>query len=54
MFIRFLEKINLAWDIKLPSNLPPRPGITPLTDRALSITARGQADMSAQGFKVHD
>ena len=54
MFIQFLEKIGLAWDIKLPKNLPPRPGITPVTDRALSVTAKGQAAMSAKGYSVHD
>lgn len=54
VFIRFLEKIGLAWDIKLPYNLPPRPGITPVSDRALSVTAPGQAELSARGFTVYD
>ncbi|WOE75299.1 acyl-CoA desaturase [Alterisphingorhabdus coralli] len=44
-FIRLLEKLGLAWDIKLPENLPPRPGISPVTDRALSIAAPGQAEL---------
>jgi stearoyl-CoA desaturase (delta-9 desaturase) len=46
VYIRLLEKLGLAWDIKLPSNLPPRPGITPLTDRALSVASPGQAALS--------
>ena len=46
MFIRLLERLGLAWNIKLPANLPPRPGITPLTPRALSVAAPGQADVS--------
>lgn len=54
VYIRFLEKVGLAWDIKLPANLPPRPGITPLTERALSIAAPGQAEISNQGHTVHD
>lgn len=53
-FIKILEKMGLAWDIKLPENLPPRPGITPVTDRALSIAAKGQAELSAKGYAVHD
>lgn len=45
-FIRLLEKLGLAWDIKLPANLPPRPGITPMSKRALSIAAPGQSELS--------
>lgn len=45
-FIRLLEHAGLAWDIKLPSNLPPRPGISPTTARALSIAASGQEELS--------
>lgn len=45
-FILLLEKMGLAWDIKLPSNLPPRPGISPVSARALSIAAKGQDKMS--------
>lgn len=45
-FIQLLEALGLAWDIKLPSNLPPRPGISPVTARALEIAAPGQAMMS--------
>lgn len=54
LFIRFLEKIGLAWNVKLPSNLPPRPGISPLTERALSVAAPGQEAISAEGHTVHD
>lgn len=53
-FIEMLEKMGLVWDIKLPKNLPPRPGITPVTERALSIAAAGQAELSAKGYTVHD
>ncbi len=45
-FIRLLEKLGLAWDIKLPANLPPRPGISPVSERALSIASTGQASLS--------
>jgi fatty-acid desaturase len=44
-FIRLLEALGLAWNIKLPARLPPRPGITPMTERALSVTAAGQAEL---------
>jgi len=53
-FIKILEKLGLASNIQLPANLPPRPGITPMTDRALSIAAPGQAELSSRGYKVHD
>ncbi len=46
MFILLLEKMGLAWDIKLPENLPPRPGISPLTERAMDVTAKGQGELS--------
>ena len=46
-FILLLEKLGLAWNIKLPATLPPRPGITPTTERALSVAAPGQAGMTA-------
>jgi stearoyl-CoA desaturase (delta-9 desaturase) len=45
-FIRLLETMGLAWNINLPSNLPPRPGIRPVSERALSIAAPGQAELS--------
>ena len=47
-FIQLLELLGLAWNVKLPSTLPPRPGITPLTKRALDAAAPGQAEVSAQ------
>jgi sn-1 stearoyl-lipid 9-desaturase len=53
-YIQLLEKIGLAWNVKLPSNLPPRPGIAPLTERAMSITAPGQAELSALDLTTHD
>ena len=53
-FIKLLERMGLAWNIKLPSNLPPRPGISPLTPRALSVTAPGQAALSAKQVAPHD
>jgi fatty-acid desaturase len=42
-FIKLLERVGLAWNIKVPRNLPPRAGITPLSDRALAVAAAGQA-----------
>jgi fatty-acid desaturase len=44
-FVQLLEFFGLAWNVKLPKNLPPRMGISPVTDRALSVTAVGQADV---------
>jgi stearoyl-CoA desaturase (delta-9 desaturase) len=41
-FIRILEALGLARNVKLPSNLPPRPGITPLTRRAMTAVSREQ------------
>jgi sn-1 stearoyl-lipid 9-desaturase len=54
VFIRLLEKCGLAWNIKLPSTLPPRPGIAPLTARALSIAAPGQAELSARNLTTYE
>jgi stearoyl-CoA desaturase (delta-9 desaturase) len=45
-FIQLLELLGLAWDVKLPSNLPPRPGITPVSERAIAVAASGQAELS--------
>lgn len=45
-FVRLLERLGLAWNVKVPANLPPRPGISPVTGRALSVAAPGQADLS--------
>ena len=47
-FIQLLELLGLAWNVKLPSTLPPRPGITPLTRRALDVAAPGQAEVSTR------
>jgi stearoyl-CoA desaturase (delta-9 desaturase) len=44
-FIRLLEYLGLAWDIKLPANLPPRRGISPVSNRALSIASKQQANI---------
>jgi fatty-acid desaturase len=48
-FIQLLEALGLAWNIRLPSNLPPRRGITPLTARAMSAVSREQREESAIG-----
>jgi len=45
-FIRLLARLGLAKNIQLPENLPTRPSITPLSKRALSIAAPGQAEAS--------
>jgi sn-1 stearoyl-lipid 9-desaturase len=45
-FVRLLSMFGLAWDIKLPDTLPPRPGIKPVTARALDVAAPGQARLS--------
>jgi stearoyl-CoA desaturase (delta-9 desaturase) len=47
-FVQLLERVGLAWNVKLPTNLPPRPGITPLTPRALRAVAPGQAELCPQ------
>jgi stearoyl-CoA desaturase (delta-9 desaturase) len=44
IFITLLERVGLAWNVKLPSSLPPRPGITPVSRRALDVAARGQRE----------
>jgi stearoyl-CoA desaturase (delta-9 desaturase) len=48
-FVRLLTWLGLAKNIQLPANLPPRSAITPLTERALSIAAPGQAALSRNG-----
>jgi fatty-acid desaturase len=45
-FIQLLQGLGLAWNIRTPANLPPRSGISPVTERALSVTAPGQALLS--------
>jgi stearoyl-CoA desaturase (delta-9 desaturase) len=47
-FILLLERLGLAWNINVPASLPPRPGITPISARALSIAAPGQAELSSR------
>ncbi len=44
--IRLLQWLGLAWKVKLPASLPPRPGITPVSERALDVAADGQAALS--------
>jgi stearoyl-CoA desaturase (delta-9 desaturase) len=46
-FVCLLEALGLAWNVKVPAKLPPRPGISPVTKRALSVAAPGQAELSA-------
>ena len=46
-FIQLLEMLGLAWNVKVPDKLPPRPGITPQTGRALTVAAPGQAEIGA-------
>jgi stearoyl-CoA desaturase (delta-9 desaturase) len=48
-FIQLLEMLGLARNVKLPAQLPPRPGITPVTARALSVAATGQAEIVRPG-----
>jgi stearoyl-CoA desaturase (delta-9 desaturase) len=45
-FIQLLELVGLARNVKLPARLPARPGITPVTARAMSIAAPEQAGIS--------
>lgn len=47
-FIQLLVWMKLAKNVRLPSNLPPRAGLTPISERALSAAAQGQAQLSAQ------
>lgn len=44
IFVWLLSKIGLAWNVRTPSNLPPRPNIRPLTPRAITAAPVGQAD----------
>jgi stearoyl-CoA desaturase (delta-9 desaturase) len=45
-FVKLLARLGLARNIQLPDNLPPRSALTPLTARALSVAAPGQAALS--------
>ena len=40
---------DVAIDVRVPRNLPPRSGITPVSGRALSVAAPGQADTCKKG-----
>jgi sn-1 stearoyl-lipid 9-desaturase len=44
-FVQLLEWLGLAWNVKLPTNLPPRAGLTPLTARALEAVSPAQAQL---------
>ncbi|MDZ4868527.1 MAG: acyl-CoA desaturase [Alphaproteobacteria bacterium] len=45
-FVRLLRAMGLAWNVKLPENLPPRRGITPVDARALNVASPEQALVS--------
>lgn len=47
-FIQLLQYLGLAWNVKLPTNLPPRTGITPLTPRALTAVTPDQAELARE------
>ena len=44
--LRAMMRLGLAWNVKLPASLPPRHGIRPVSGRALSVAAPGQAELS--------
>ena len=46
-FIQLLKLCGLAWNVKSPATLPPRPGLRPLSRRALDAAPPGQAVFSA-------
>ena len=48
-FVQLLEWLGLAWNVKLPTNLPPRAGITPLTERARDAVSPEQAALWNHG-----
>jgi hypothetical protein len=45
-FVRLLRALGLAWNVQVPAELPPRPGISPVRARALTVCAPGQAEIS--------
>ena len=45
-FVRLLHALGLAWNVQVPAELPPRPGISPVRARSLSVCAPGQAEIS--------
>ena len=51
-FVQLLELLGLAWNVKLPNNLPPRAGLTPLTTRALSAVSPAQQTLCATRSEV--
>jgi stearoyl-CoA desaturase (delta-9 desaturase) len=48
-FVKLLRALGLAWNVQVPAELPPRPGISPVQARSLSVCAPGQAEISAVG-----
>ena len=46
-FIKLLERLSLAWDVQEADSLPPRSGITALTDDARGTLARQQAHLKS-------
>lgn len=46
-FVLLLERLGLAWNVRVPANLPARPGITPVTERALSVVSEEQRKLAA-------
>lgn len=51
-FVQLLERLGLAWNVKLPANLPPRYGITPITSRALSAASPEQSRLMPKSGKA--
>ena len=45
-FVQLLALLGLAANIRVPENLPPRTGLTPVSKRALSAASAGQAAVS--------
>jgi stearoyl-CoA desaturase (delta-9 desaturase) len=45
-FVQLLALLGLARNIRVPENLPPRTGLIPVSRRALSAAAKGQAELS--------
>jgi sn-1 stearoyl-lipid 9-desaturase len=45
-FVRLLRALGLVWNVQVPAELPPRPGISPVRARSLSVCAPGQAEIS--------
>lgn len=41
-FVQLLKICGLAWDVKTPKDLPARPNIAPLTDRAVEVVSNAQ------------